>query len=180
MKILKTILYIVLGLVAVVLIVALFVKKDFSVEREITIHRPKSEVFDYVKFLKNQENYGVWYARDPGMKREYRGTDGTAGFVAAWDSESKDVGKGEQEITKITEGERIDSELRFSEPFESTSPAYMITESAGENETIVKWGFTGRMNYPMNIMLLFVDMNDAAGKDFETGLNNLKDILEKQ
>ena len=50
---------------------------------------------------------------DPDMKKTYRGTDGTVGFVSAWDSEKDDVGKGEQEIIKITDGERIDYELRF-------------------------------------------------------------------
>lgn len=35
------------------------------------------------------------------MKREFRGEDGTVGFVAAWDSENPDAGKGEQEIIGI-------------------------------------------------------------------------------
>ncbi len=49
------------------------------------------------------------------MKTEYRGTDGTVGFVSAWDSPVRDAGKGEQEITKIDDGKRIDYELRFYE-----------------------------------------------------------------
>ena len=91
------------------------------------------------------------------MKKTYSGTDGTVGFVSAWESDNKDVGIGEQEIKKITEGERIDFELRFFEPFESTDPAYMTTESVSENQTKVKWGFNGHMDYPMNIMMLFID-----------------------
>lgn len=138
MRILKTILIAVGILIAVPLIVALFAKKDYEVEREITIDKPKEEVFDYVKFLKNQDNYSKWATMDPEMKKTYRGTDGTVGFVSAWESDNKDVGIGEQEIKKITEGERIDFELRFFEPFESTEPAYMTTESVSENQTKVK------------------------------------------
>jgi len=115
---------------------------------------------------------------DPDMKKTYRGTDGTVGFVSAWESDNKDVGKGEQEIMKITEGERMDLELRFFEPFESTEPAYMITESVSENQTKVKWGFNGHMDYPMNITMLFMDFEKMIGDDLETGLKNLKSVLE--
>lgn len=178
MKILKTILIAVGILIAVPLIVAIFVKKDYEVEREITIDKPKEEVFDYVKFLKNQDNYSKWATMDPDMKKTYRGTDGTVGFVSAWESDNKDVGKGEQEIKKITDGERIDFELRFFEPFESTEPAYMTTESVSENQTKVKWGFSGHMDYPMNIMMLFMDFEKMIGDDLDTGLKNLKAVLE--
>jgi uncharacterized protein YndB with AHSA1/START domain len=178
MKILKTILIAVGVLIAIPLIVALFVKKDYEVEREITIDKPKEEVFDYVKFLKNQDNYSKWATMDPDMKKTYSGTDGTVGFVSAWDSDNKDVGKGEQEIKKITEGERIDFELRFFEPFESTEPAYMTTESVSGNQTKVKWGFNGHMDYPMNIMMLFMDFEKIIGDDLDTGLKNLKSVLE--
>ena len=178
MKILKTILIAVGILIAITLIVSLFAKKDYEVEREITIDKSKEEVFDYVKFLKNQDNYSKWATMDPDMKKTYRGTDGTVGFVSAWDSDNKDVGKGEQEIKKITEGERIDFEIRFFEPFESSEPAYMTTESLSENQTKVKWGFNGHMDYPMNIMMLFMDFEKMIGDDLETGLKNLKSVLE--
>lgn len=178
MKILKTILIAVGILIAIPLIVALFAKKDYEVEREITIDKPKEEVFDYVKFLKNQDNYSKWATIDPDMKKTYNSTDGTVGFVSAWESDNKDVGKGEQEIKKITEGERIDFELRFFEPFESTEPAYMTTESVSENQTKVKWGFNGHMDYPMNIMMLFMDFEKMIGDDLDTGLKNLKSVLE--
>jgi hypothetical protein len=32
---------------------------------------------------------------DPNAKMEYKGTDGTVGFISAWDSKIKYVGKGE-------------------------------------------------------------------------------------
>ncbi len=180
MKILKYIGLGILGVIVLVLLVAAFAKKEYAVERQIVINKPKSEVFGYIKMLKNQDNYSVWAQRDPNMKKEYRGEDGTVGFVSAWDSQNEHVGKGEQEIKKIVEGERIDFELRFYKPFESTEPAYMITETVTDNQTTVKWGFSGKMKYPMNLMLLFMNMEEMLGKDFEQGLTNLKNNIEKQ
>ncbi|MCC7430829.1 SRPBCC family protein [bacterium] len=179
MKMLKKILFTVCVIITLPLVVALFIAKDYAVEREITIDKPKNEVFDYLKFLKNQDNFSVWATKDPKMKKTFTGTDGTVGFVSAWESSDPELGKGEQEIKKITEGERIDFELRFFEPFESTEPAYLVTETVSENQTKVKWGFSGKMDYPMNLMLLFIDFEKEIGNDFQEGLDKLKTLLEQ-
>lgn len=180
MKILKIILLVIAILIVIPLIVALFVAKEYAVERYVEINKPKSEVFDYVKYLKNQDNFSKWASMDPNMKKEFKGEDATVGFISAWESTDKNVGKGEQEITGIVEGERIDYELRFIEPFESKEHAYMILESVSENQTKVIWGFKGKMPYPMNIMMLFMDFEKMIGTDFEVGLARLKEIMESK
>lgn len=179
MKILKKILAVLVVIIAIPLILALFIPKSYEVERNIIIDQPKQEVFNYVKYLKNQDNYSKWASMDPDMEKTYSGTDGTVGFVSAWNSENEEVGKGEQEIVKLEDGERIDFELRFYEPFESTEPAFMTTEAVANDKTKVTWGFSGHMDYPMNLMLLFMDFEEIIGDDLETGLKNLKSELEK-
>lgn len=177
-KVLLIIVILLLAVLIIPLIIALFVPKYYSVEKSVTINQPKDQVWDYVILLKNQHNYSVWSKIDPNMKTMFRGTDGTVGFVSAWDSENPDAGKGEQEIKAIIEGARIDYEIGFIKPFESTAQAYMITEMVSEDETLVKLGFSGRMAYPTNLMLLVMDFKGRIGNDLQTGLNNLKQILE--
>ena len=43
------------------------------------VNKPKQQVFDYVKLIKNQEQYSVWVMKDPNIKIVYTGTDGTVG-----------------------------------------------------------------------------------------------------
>lgn len=172
------------GLVAVIAIVAIIAAAiisptDFRVEREVTINKPEAEVFAYAKMLKSQNEWGPWFKKDPAMKQEFRGTDGTPGFISYWNSENDEVGEGEQEIKNIVEGERIESELRFKRPFESKADAYIVTEELGPAQTKVKWGFTSSMPRPMNVFMLVMDMDAAVGKDFEEGLGTMKQILEK-
>jgi uncharacterized membrane protein len=176
MRIIKTILKIIVALVIILLVAALFMSKDYTVEKSITINKPKTEIFNYIKSLKNQDNFSKWASMDPTMKKTFTGTDNTVGFISAWEGNS-DVGKGEQEIKKITEGQRMDFELRFEKPYKDVAQAYMTTDSTGTNQTLVKWGINGHMNYPMNIMGLV--MNKMLGGDFETGLANLKALQEK-
>ncbi len=178
MKTLKIIGIVIIALVAMFLITAIFVPKEYSVTREVLINKSNSEIFNYLKYLKNQDNFSVWSKMDPNMKKEFKGTDGTIGFISSWDSDNKDVGKGEQEIIKITNGKRIDFELRFKEPFEETDYAYFTTEEIDSITTKVVWGLNGKMNYPMNIMMLFMNFDDLLGKDLEAGLNNLKNLSE--
>lgn len=179
MNIIKKIVSGIFGIIVLALLIALFLPKEYAVEREIIINQPKDSVFNYVKLLKNQDNFSVWFSKDPAIKKTFSGTDGTVGAVAGWDSKDENVGVGEQEIKKIVKGERIDSELRFKVPIESTAFAFMTTEAISPNQTKVKWGFDGKMPYPMNLMLPIMNIEEMLGKDLQDGLNNLKAILEK-
>lgn len=179
MKIIKRILFVILGFILLALIAALIMPKEYAVEREIVINKPNDSVFNYIKYLKNQDNFSVWSRTDPNMKKTFTGVDGTIGAVAAWESENKNVGVGEQEIKNILPNERIDFELRFKKPFESTDNAYFSTEGISSKETKVKWGFNGKMPYPMNLMLPIMNMDEMLGKDLEKGLVDLKVLLEK-
>ncbi|MDC1460348.1 SRPBCC family protein [Flavobacteriaceae bacterium] len=156
------------------MVIALFVDNDYNVENGILIQQPKAVVFDYVKSRRNQDKFSKWANIDPNIKKSYSGTDRKVGFVSAWESDHPEVGKGEQEIIKITEGQRIDFEFRFFEPFAEVYTGYMITEAVSATETKVRWGFDGRMDYPFNLMLLNSSFQNTMKKDFGIRLQNLK------
>jgi len=170
---------IILGLfVAFILVAAFVTDTDYSVERSVIIDKPVPVIFEHIRYLKNQDEFSVWGTMDPNIQQEYRGTDGTVGAVSAWEG-NEDVGKGEQEIVRIVENRRIDFELRFIEPFEGVADAYFITDSMSVDDTRVTWGFESSMPRPMNLMLLFINMEELIGSDLEKGLNKLKDTLEE-
>jgi uncharacterized protein YndB with AHSA1/START domain len=179
MNIVIIILSIIGGLVVLLLLLALFVKSEYAIGRTIIINKPRQEVFNYIKYLKNQDQFNKWVMMDPNLKKDFKGIDGTEGFIYAWKG-NKRAGKGEQEIKRIIEGERLEVELRFEKPFEAIGHAPFVTESVDGNQTKLSWGLSSRMKYPMNIMLLFMNMDKLLGKDLDTSLGNLKTILEKQ
>ncbi len=172
------IIIIIVGLIVLLLILGLFMDKNMTIEKSITINKPRQQVFDYVKYIKNHDNFSVWAMMDPEMKKEYRGTDGQEGFVFAWDSiKKKNVGAGEQEIKKISAPNEIDWELRFCRPMQDVAKAKMLTESVPGDKTKVQWGFYSKMKYPMVIMKPM--MTGMLGKSLDQGLANLKGVLEK-
>ncbi len=60
MIIIKRILVVLILIISIVLIVAYFMPKEYAVEREITINKPVDTVFNYVRSLKNQNEFSVW------------------------------------------------------------------------------------------------------------------------
>jgi hypothetical protein len=177
MTILTIILIVLAIIVAIPLIIALFVNKKYTIGKEVVIDRPNADVFDYIKQIKNQRNYSVWVMADPNLKQEFTGIDGTIGFISYWNGNDK-AGEGEQEITNIKEGSRVDVAIRFKRPFKSTATTYMAVEAINANSTRVIWQMSGKSSYPMNFMNLF--MGSMLGKDMDKSLQNLKQILEKQ
>ncbi|MBT8187788.1 MAG: SRPBCC family protein [Croceitalea sp.] len=172
------VLYILLGILALLILLSLIAPKTYLVSRSIEIAKPKKDVFNYLKSLKKQDEWSPWGKRDPNMEKKFTGTDGEVGAVSYWKG-NKEVGEGEQEITKIVDGERIESQLRFLKPWKSTSDAFITTEALGTDKTKVIWGFSGNNKFPMSIMMLFMSMDKMIGKDFEEGLDSLKAIMEK-
>jgi len=178
-KFLKVVLVIVIILIGGFFITGIFAPGDFHVERTITINKDKSTVYNYLKNLENQQDYGYWQQIDPNAKYTLAGTDGTVGAIVSWVSDHDSVGVGEQEIIKLTEGERIDLALRFKKPDEMNSTAFFTT-TGDETTTNVAWGIDFEVPYPFNTFMLMADMDGMLGPQLDYGLKHAKDILEKE
>ena len=151
MNIFVIIILVMVGTIALLLIIALFMKKEHYAKREIIINAPLQKVFDYIRLLKNQETFNKGAMADIDREREFKGTDGTVGYVYAWRG-NKDAGEGEKEIMNIIEGERIEMEIRFVKPMAVSAWIIMETASLSNNQTKVIWSNAGKLKYPINII----------------------------
>jgi hypothetical protein len=176
MNIIITILLIVISIIVLLLVIAFFMKKEHYVKREINIHAPQQKVFDYIRLLKNQDHFNKHAMAAPDRKREFKGTDGTPGYIYSW-SGNKEAGEGEKEIKAIIEGKRIEMEIRFVKPMAATASIIMDTESLSATETKVGWSNAGVLKYPVNILIPI--MEKSVAKDMDSSLITLKNILEK-
>lgn len=150
--------------------------KEIVVEKSMLIQKPVQEVFDYIKYCRNMENYSVWNMADSSKKTDVKGTDGTVGFVYSWESQNKNVGAGSQEIIAIEEGKSISYQLRFERPMKNTAVSKFLVSSEGENQTRVHWDFRGPTKFPMSLFAGF--FAKMLGKDLQKSLENLKHLLE--
>ncbi len=173
MKALK-IIGIILGLIIVlVLVLGLIAPKTITTEKSILINAPREVVFPHLQYFEKQKAWSPWIERDPNMKSEIIGTDGSVGAVNRW--ESKTEGNGEQEVTALVPNERMETHIRFKGQGEAD--AFMAAADA-DGGTKITWGFSSTTPYPMNVMNLFMDIAGMVGKDYEAGLNKLKAMIE--
>ncbi|MFN0037570.1 MAG: SRPBCC family protein [Saprospiraceae bacterium] len=174
MKALKYLLYTVLGLATLFLLLALFARHDYHIERDIEIDAPREIVYDQVRFFKNAPNWSPWLYLDPNVKTSIEGTDGEPGAVYKW-SGNKDIGTGSQTLQSVKPN-RLDLLVSLSEF--SASPAY-FTLAEEDKMTTVTWAMDMHVPFPWNALSMLTDMNNGfIAKDFENGLANLKKYCE--
>ncbi|MFZ4545719.1 MAG: SRPBCC family protein [Saprospiraceae bacterium] len=178
MKFLTYLLFTILGLIAFALIMALFISRQYTISVNETINKPKSEVYDYVKMLKNQEEYSVWIKADPKLVPEISGTDGDIGATQTWDSKIDDVGAGSQTIIAMTDS-RIDVDLKFVRPMKGEAKAANILEAISENQTKITSEFYGDDSYPMNLVSYIFGRGMIKESEIKN-LQNIKQILESK
>ena len=151
--------------------------KEMLIEKSIIINKPLSQVFDYLRYTMNQNNFSVWNMKDPGKKTEMSGVDGTVGFIYSWDSKDKSVGAGSQEIIDLKEGESITYKLAFERPMKNVAQSGFYLRAISDGQTEVTWQFRGQTKFPMSLFKRFLE--NMLGKDMAASLTNLKNILDK-
>lgn len=112
----------------------------------------------------------------PFNEKTFNGAASGVGSIYEWEGNSE-VGKGRMEITEANSPSNIKMRLDFLSPFE----AHNTTEfsfAVKDGMTHVTWAMYGPNALVSKVMGLFCDMDQMIGKDFETGLNNIKKIVE--
>lgn len=174
---LKTILIVLVALIALALIVAATRPDTFRVERSVVIAAPAEKIFPMIDTLQNWRAWSPWERKDPAMQRGYSGPASGVGAAYAWKG-NKDVGAGRMEIVESIPSSTIRFKLDFLVPFEAHNEAVFTLEpDAGGMR--VNWAMTGASSYLFKLMGLFMNMDEMIGRDFATGLATLKQHTEQ-
>lgn len=174
---LKIIVIVIVVLVAVLLLFAATSPDTFSVVRTASIKAPPEKIFPLINDFHKWGSWSPWEKLDPTMKRTYSGPDSGKGSAYAWEGNSK-VGKGSMEITETAPPSRVVIKLDFEKPMEGHNVTNFTLDGKGDS-TIVTWDMHGPSAYLTRVIGIFFSMDKMIGKDFETGLANLKAIAEK-
>jgi uncharacterized protein YndB with AHSA1/START domain len=148
----------------------------FRVERTASINAPRETVFAVINDFHRWESWSPYEKLDPAMKRAISGAPSGKGAVYEWEGNSK-AGKGRMEILDTSPPSRITIKLDFDKPFEAHNVAEFVLEPRG-NATNVTWAMQGPSPFMVKLMSVFLNMDHLVGRDFETGLANLKSLAE--
>ncbi len=166
--------YIVIGLILLVLLVAALMPKSYNIEKTIIIRKPIREVMDKIADLNNYSKWNPWQQTDPTAKSTITGNPKTAGHRYAW--EGKRVGVGSLTLRNLDD-KHIHFELEFLKPWKSKAKDNWLFEPWGDGETKVTWQNSGGLPWPI-ASLMGPIINKNLNHQFEKGLNNLKQMTE--
>jgi hypothetical protein len=164
-------------LIAGVLVFAARKPDTFRVQRATAIGAAPDKIFPLINDFKNWGSWSPYEKKNPAMKRTFSGQTSGKGAVYAWDGNSQ-VGKGRIEIIDTSAPARVTIKLDMIKPMEGHNIVHFTLESHG-GATQITWAMRGSCAYVAKLMSLFCDMDKMIGKDFETGLENLKALAER-
>ena len=170
----KKLIIIFFGIVALFLLVGFLLPSEFRVERSITINAPVEKVYPKVADLKQWRQWGVWFQRDPQMTVTYQGRVAAVGMKSSWQSDSE--GSGEMQIKTLIPNKMMVYSLYFPE-FEMGSTGEFEFIDQGQQTRVVWLDYGDVGSNPVN-RYFAVMMDSMIGPDFETGLANLKVLVE--
>jgi uncharacterized protein YndB with AHSA1/START domain len=174
---LKKIALVIVALLCAVLVYAATKPDTFTVQRMATIKAPPERIYPLITDFHSWSAWSPYEKMDPDMKRGYSGAAAGKGAVYTWDGNNK-VGKGRMEIVETSAPSKVDIKLDFLKPMRSQNATEFTLVPKGDSTTVT-WMMRGPNMYIGKVMSVFVNMDHMIGKDFETGLANLKAIAEK-
>jgi Polyketide cyclase / dehydrase and lipid transport len=174
---LKKIAVAIVVLIVGVLIFAATKPDTFRVQRVISIKAPPEKIFLLINDFKAWTAWSPWEKKDPAMKRTYGVVTSGKGAKYAWEG-NNDVGQGSMEIAESVPSSNVALKLDFVKPFEGHNTVDFTLEPTGDM-TNVTWAMQGPAPFISKVMQVFVSMDSMVGKDFESGLANLKAAAEK-
>ncbi len=149
---------------------------SFRIERKALIAAPPEAIFPQINSFRAWTAWSPWEGKDPAMRRQYG--ERTAGVDAsyAW-AGNRLVGVGRMEIVESVPPSRVVIRLTFLKPFKAVNMAEFTLTPQGAG-TEVTWAMHGASPYLSKVMGVVVNMDRMVGRDFETGLANLKRVVE--
>jgi hypothetical protein len=148
----------------------------FRFQRTARVNAAPDAIFPLINDYRNWTLWSPYEHRDPALKRTYSGAIAGRGAIYAWEG-NKNVGSGRMEIVD-TSPNKIIIKLDFFAPFKANNIAEFTLEPKGA-ATDVTWAMHGPVPFFGKIMHLLIDCDKMVGKDFATGLENMKAAAER-
>ncbi|MBC7848164.1 MAG: SRPBCC family protein [Chitinophagaceae bacterium] len=166
--------YIIVGLILFLLVMAMMLPGRYHIEKTTIIHRSVREVMDKIADLNHYAKWNPWQQSDPSAVGTITGTPHTAGHKYAW--KGRKVGEGSLTLRDL-DSKHVHFNLEFVKPFKSKASDDWLLEEWGSGDTKVTWSNNGEFPFPVG-RLLGPAITKGLHKQFVEGLASLKKLVE--
>ena len=172
-----------IGLTGAIFVLGLVLPDDLYVERAIVVNAPQERVFSLIADFRNWPQWSPWAEMDPDATFTYSGYE--VGQTMHWESEHPAVGIGSNTIAYLDPN----SEMQFHIELGKDGRGYgRFVLSPADDSVNVVWSVTANLRDgqpwfrkpQMTFMQYLVDLDEAIGGEYETGLRKLKTVAETE
>jgi len=159
-------------------IIGIFLAKEYSVSRTVSINASNERIHQLVGNLDNWEQWTTWKLDDPSIAI-FKGSKSEG--VGASQSWKGDSGEGKLEVTSSAPDKGIVYDLYFDGgDLKSIASMLYSKDATNTSNTIVTWKMSGSMDIPILGGYFAMLMDGMIGKMFDRGLLRLKSAAEKK
>ena len=170
-----------LAAIAFVFGLGLVLPAHAHVKRSIAINAPAEQIFAQVSDLSAWSAWSPWASLDPNAQLTVEGQG--LGQRMIWSSDNPQVGQGSQVITALDSPRHMQTHLEFDG--QGLADASFDLTPTADGQTQVTWSLDTDMREgvpfvmkPVSTYMGFL-MDAMVGGDYETGLQNLKNVVEQ-
>lgn len=149
-----------------------------EIRRTVDIKAPPERIFALIDDFHHWPAWAPQDRMDPTMRRTYGGPSSGAGAWSEWLSKGQ-AGCGRMEVTGSTAPLGVTVRVDFAKPFKACN-IHEFRLEAGNGGSRLNWSMRGTNPLVARLMGLFFNMEKMMGKHFESGLQALKALCERQ
>ena len=167
------------GIVVLAYGIGFLLPGNAHVERTIAIQAAPEKVFAQISDFKAWDAWSPWANIDPDATMTVTGSG--VGQTMVWASEDPKVGNGSQQITVLESPSYLKTHLEFDGQGVADASFQLVPQNG---ETQVTWSLDTNMQSGVPLLAqpitnyMGLMLNAIVGRDYETGLENLKAAIE--
>lgn len=179
MLLLRKVIGVILGVLLMGIGVGFVLPSQVHVERAAVVDAPADEIFALVSDFRAWQAWSPWAQLDPETAMTIEGTG--LGQTMTWVSDNPRVGQGYQQVTELEAPRYLKTHLDFGADGMADAAFKLVPE---QGQTRVIWSLDTDMRQGMPLLKQPIStyvgffMDRIIGKDYETGLQRLKQLAE--
>ena len=174
-RLLKTLIVILVIVLVAFVVIGLMLPTDYLVSRSIVIDAPPRKIHANIDDLEKWPSWSPWIENDPTLKVTVGDKSSGVGATQTW--VGKD-GDGSLLVTSSDPNKGVNYDLEFNQGQYKCKANFIYVPNNEGTEVI--WEMSGNMDAPVVGGYFAAKMDSWVGKEFEKGLQNLKDVVENK
>lgn len=160
-----------------VLVAASLGPNTCRIQRSARIKASPENIYPLINDLRAFNRWNPFAQKDPKMQGNYQGPVEGPGAIYDFKG-SGHSGEGSIEIVAHKPASEVTMQLNMRKPMKAQN-LVVFSLTPAEDATEVTWLMQGKVPFVGKILHLLFSMDKMVGRDFESGLANLKTIAEQ-